>query len=181
MNLIVGLGNDFLQYKNTRHNIGFIILDELAKEYDFTFNIKKDCKSWVSEQVINGIKYIFAKPNQYMNNSGLSLISLCSKYKPTAIIILHDELDLQIGELKSKLGGGANGHNGLKSVSSSIGKNYYKIKIGIGRPKKNIETNADIDISSYVLSDFEKQEISLIKSKKIEIFNMIENIAKTSS
>ncbi|MFO1129958.1 MAG: aminoacyl-tRNA hydrolase [Rickettsiales bacterium] len=201
MYLIAGLGNDFEQYKYTRHNIGFLILDELLNKFNLSFAYKKNLKSHIISSklgyIFNAIlnseeKIIFAKPNQYMNNSGLSILSLISEYKPKKIIILHDELDLKPYEIKYKLGGSDNGHNGLRSISSKIGTNYYRIRIGIGRPEinqnnqtisifeniKKKQNNIKPDISSYVLSNFNKDEIKNYYLQIEKILFILEEIIK---
>lgn len=168
MILITGLGNIGEEYKNTRHNIGFMVLDALAKTYEFP-EWKEKNKYLYSKKVINGKEIILQKPTTYMNLSGEAIQSITSLYKilPEDIIVIHDDLDIKIGEMRTKQGGGNGGHNGLKNIDSHIGTNYYRIRIGISHPR---DVNPKQDVASYVLSKFNKEE----KEKIDEIIKIIE-------
>ncbi|WP_044415733.1 aminoacyl-tRNA hydrolase [Halarcobacter anaerophilus] len=152
MHLIVGLGNIGEKYQLTRHNIGFLVIDEMTKNLN-TSNINKvNFKADVLKSGYN----LFAKPKTYMNNSGEAVVAIKDYYKIDIenIIVIHDDLDLPFGTVKFKTGGGNGGHNGLKSIDSHIGKDYIRVRIGIGKPKTKNE------VVNYVLSNFSKEELN---------------------
>ena len=154
MFLIVGLGNPGKEYENTRQNAGFMAVDALADEYGFApFKAKFD--GAISEGKIEGEKVYLLKPHTYMNLSGNSVVKTANFYKilPQNIIVIHDDMDLPIGKLKAKLGGGAGGHNGLKSIDAAITPNYNRIRIGVGHAK-----DKGADVVNYVLSGFGKED-----------------------
>ena len=130
--LIVGLGNPGTRYGSTRHNVGFMAVDFLAGA-DATW--KKEKNSLTAR----GNNIIYAKPQTFMNLSGAAVQALMTFYKipPQNLIVIHDDLDMEFGKVRTKTGGGAGGHNGIKSIDSAIGNNYQRIKIGIGRPGQN--------------------------------------------
>ena len=156
--LVVGLGNPGPQYETTRHNVGFMVLDELADRtlpMPSTFSIHKRSNSHVVETRFGDKKVILAKPRSFMNLSGDPIAALIRFYKVPKenIIVVHDELDLDFDTVRLKLGGGDNGHNGLRSTTKSLGTNdYYRIRVGIGRPPGR-QAPAD-----YVLRPFSKEE-----------------------
>jgi PTH1 family peptidyl-tRNA hydrolase len=149
MKVLIGLGNPGERYKYNRHNIGFSVVDDIAEKYSQTTWVKKFhgkyCQCWAE-----GKKFLLLKPETYMNNSGQSVASIIAFYKLTIndIIVLHDDLDLKVGQIKIKRSGGHAGHNGIRSIHQSIGEQYTRVKIGIGHPG-----NKDT-VSSYVLSNF---------------------------
>lgn len=151
--LVAGLGNPGDTYKNTRHNIGFTIIDSLANHFKAT-SWKKSFNALCTEIKIQDDRIIFLKPMTYMNNSGAPLQACASFYKiaPEEILVIHDELDLTLGKIKAKLGGGNGGHNGIKSIESTIGKQFYRLRLGIGRPEDKTQ------VSNYVLSNFSSSE-----------------------
>jgi len=155
MTLIVGLGNIGNEYKNTRHNIGFIAIDKLLSNLNFTTINKPIFKG----ELFKSGEYLFLKPSTYMNNSGESIQAVKNFYKieNDNIIVIHDDLDLKLGALKFKRGGGSAGHNGLKSIDKHIGNDYHRIRIGIGRPE------GEIKVIDYVLGKFKEEEL-----KKLE-------------
>ncbi len=157
--LIVGLGNHGDSYKNHRHNAGYIVLDSICKVLNIK-DCKRDKSSVYSSLKFKGNKFFFLKPETYMNNSGVAIQNIKSFFKieNKNIIVLYDELDLKSCQCRIKIGGGDNGHNGIKSVDSLCGKDYVKFKIGIGRPEI-----PNMEISSYVLSDLSKNEIDSMK------------------
>lgn len=170
MYLIVGLGNPGNEHVDTRHNIGFTILDEIFEFNDLS--ITKRFESFFATSELKSNKIILQKPQTYMNLSGKSVLSMCGFYKilPKNIIVIHDDLDLKIGEIRIKNGGGNAGHNGLKSIDDSIGNGYWRIRIGIGRPEiKEM-------VSSYVLSKFLPNEIAEIEKNLDSITKNIEKI-----
>lgn len=157
MHLIVGLGNPGAQYAKNRHNIGFMMIDELIRGAAFGPE-KKQFDGFTSEGTIEtakGLEKILAlKPQTYMNNSGLSVAKALQFYKlkPEQIIVFHDELDLAPGRLRMKRGGGHAGHNGLRSIMAHIGPNFMRARMGIGHPgTKEMVLN-------WVLADFAKAD-----------------------
>ncbi len=176
MILIIGLGNIGNEYENTRHNIGFTVIDNIKDHFDFP-SFKEKGKFIFSKTKINGIDVIIAKPTTYMNLSGEAVLSLSSLYKikPEDIIVIHDDLDIKTSEIRIKQGGGNGGHNGLKSIDSKIGPNYHRIRIGIDHPRNN---NPQIDVSSYVLGKFTKQEKELLNQSIQTITDNFEKIIK---
>lgn len=170
--LIIGLGNIGKDYENTRHNIGFMIVDDLLKHYKISCDKKTKLQAFIAGLAENGNKLLLAKPTTYMNLSGMAVHAICSYYtiKPQDIFVFHDDIDLEIGRIKYKFSGRSGGHNGLKSLDQSIGRDYHRIRVGVGRPSDNI------DVSDYVLANFSKEE-SLIINSSIEIitsnFNLL--------
>jgi PTH1 family peptidyl-tRNA hydrolase len=148
--LIVGLGNPGNEYQNTRHNVGFWLVNQVADIHNIQPKLEKNFNATTAKIFINNNPIHLLCPNTYMNNSGNSLISIVNYYKIpiSSILVVHDDLDLPLGAIKFKLGGGNGGHNGLKSIISRLNnnKNFLRLRIGIGRPITQ-ET-----ISSYVLS-----------------------------
>lgn len=168
MFLIVGLGNPGVQYANTRHNVGFLCVNNIAHRLGFPdFSQKND--SLISERRIDGERFIIQKPQTFMNLSGRAVQNIVSFYKIDTenIIVVHDDLDLNPFEVRIKFAGGNGGHNGLRDIDSAIGKNYWRARIGIGRPLDRV------DVSTYVLSNFYRDEIQKLYNI-LEIFS--ENI-----
>ena len=164
MFLIVGLGNPGIEYAGTRHNVGFLVADALAQAYNFSaFRDKFDGE--IAEGKIGGERVYLLKPQTYMNLSGNAVVKAAHFYKilPENIVVIHDDLDLPVGKIKAKLGGGAGGHNGLKSIDAAISSNYNRIRIGVGHPKGGGEV-----VVNYVLSRFGKSEAELL-NENIEI------------
>jgi PTH1 family peptidyl-tRNA hydrolase len=156
--LLVGLGNPGKSYEGNRHNIGFMAIDHIADEYRFSKSSKKFGGN-LCEGAIGDHKVYAFKPLGYMNTSGGPASEAARFYKipPENVIVIHDELDLPLGKLRVKKGGGNGGHNGLKSIDAHIGKEYWRIRLGIGHP-------GDKDlVSDYVLDDFTKQEKPVLK------------------
>lgn len=147
MTLIVGLGNPGVEYEKTRHNVGFLAIDELLKNQNF---------SDISNAKFKGKLYkisnnLFLKPQTFMNLSGLSVKAVKDFYKPEKIIVIHDDLDLPFGSLRFKFAGSSAGHNGIKSIDELIGANYFRVRIGISHPQKN-------SVKDYVLGRFDDEE-----------------------
>ena len=151
--LIAGLGNPGREYENTRHNIGFKILDALAEPSNIFFNSDRYADKTTTKH--KGRTLVLIKPNTFMNDSGKSVAALSNyfKVKPEEILVIHDELDLSPGHTKLKLGGGHGGHNGIKSISSLLQtNNFWRLRLGIGHPgEKNL-------VNNYVLSKPSKLE-----------------------
>ncbi|MCZ2328716.1 aminoacyl-tRNA hydrolase [Bartonella sp. F02] len=135
MLLIAGLGNPGLHYQNNRHNIGFMAIDVLHQFFSFPLWSKK-FQAETSQSLIHGEKVLLIKPQTFMNLSGQAINEALRFYKLDLnnLIVIHDELDLPTGKVRIKTGGGSNGHNGIKSISTHCGDNYRRIRLGIGRP-----------------------------------------------
>ena len=171
MILIVGLGNPGPKYALNRHNIGFLAIDTLIGVYDAGPERDK-FDSILSETVFQGHKIVFLKPQTYMNESGLAVHKALQFYKltPQDVIVIHDEIDLAPGEVKTKTGGGAAGHNGLKSLDAHIGKEYHRIRLGVGHPGHKD------DVSDYVLSNFGKAEQKWVEDVLADLPNTVEKL-----
>ena len=176
MILIAGLGNIGEEYKNTKHNIGFMTVDKIADDYNFP-EWKEKNKYLFTKTKINDTDVILLKPTTYMNLSGeaVQAITTLYKIKPENIIVIHDDLDLKTGVIKTKQGGGTGGHNGLKSIDSKIGNNYHRIRIGISHPR---DINPNQDVASYVLSKFSPEDMKNITIQVENISKSLEKIIK---
>ncbi|HEY3481562.1 MAG TPA: aminoacyl-tRNA hydrolase [Streptomyces sp.] len=157
--LVVGLGNPGPEYAGNRHNIGFMVADLLAERIGGRFKRAQKAQAQVVEGRIGAPgpanqRVVLAKPQSYMNLSGGPVTALRDFYKvPTGrIIAVHDELDIDYATLRLKLGGGDNGHNGLKSLTKSLGPDYLRVRAGIGRPPGRM------DVAAFVLKDFSSGE-----------------------
>ena len=159
MFLLVGLGNPGQTYEMTRHNVGYLVIDRLLSAYpDIASGKKQKFNSTFFYGQLGSCKVALLQPLLFMNNSGKAVAEAARFYKlePEQIIIFHDDLDLIPGKIKVKRGGGSGGHNGLKSIDQWIGKNYCRVRIGIGHPAyKN-------QVHSYVLGNFSAQEYTMI-------------------
>ncbi len=155
MFLIVGLGNPGKEYENTHHNAGFMVIDALASEYGFGI-FKEKFDGLIAEGKIGREKVYLLKPLTFMNLSGNSVVKAANFYKilPDKVIVIHDDMDLPIGKVKAKIGGGSGGHNGIKSIDAAITPQYNRIRIGIGRA-----VGAAQDPVDFVLSKFSKSEL----------------------
>jgi peptidyl-tRNA hydrolase, PTH1 family len=155
MLLVVGLGNPGPDYALTRHNIGFMAVDALAGAERFTSKFHGETAS----RSIEGEKVILLKPMTYMNNSGRAVQAAMAFYKipPAQVIVLHDELDIGLGKIRIKRGGGANGHNGIKDIDQCIGPDYWRIRLGIGHPGMKEQ------VHGYVLSRFTTDELTQVE------------------
>lgn len=151
--LIVGLGNPGANYEKTRHNIGFMVIDELIRR----FNPSKLSSSSFQGELYKFQNHFLLKPLTFMNLSGKSIGAVKKFYKVEDIVVIHDDLDLPFGTLRFKRGGGHGGHNGLKSADEYISKEYIRVRMGIGKPEHKGE------VASYVLSDFSLQEQQYLK------------------
>lgn len=172
--VIVGLGNPGPEYAGNRHNVGFLVVDALAASDaasdagSGTFKAHKRAKALAWEGRVAGQRVILVKPTTYMNDTGQAVSPLCSFYKvsPDQVIAVHDELDLPFGSLRLKLGGGDNGHNGLKSMRRSLGTgDFFRARVGIGRPPGRM------DPAAFVLRDFsaaERVEVPLLVGRVAE-------------
>lgn len=151
--LIVGLGNPGSQYDKTRHNVGFACLDEINNKFDFS-SLSEKFNSQIADKKYLDFKIKSVKPQSFMNLSGLPVRKIMDFYKIHIddVIVIHDDIDLEFSKVKIKKAGGHAGHNGLKSLDEHIGKDYTRIRIGVGHPGHKGE------VSSYVLGKFTKEE-----------------------
>ncbi|AVN60098.1 aminoacyl-tRNA hydrolase [Mesoplasma entomophilum] len=174
MKLIVGLGNHGSQYEITRHNAGWIALDQLIEKYGFTQQ-KTEHNSIIFFSTINNEKVLFIKPQTYMNNSGIAIQAIMHYYKIGIkdLIILHDEKDFPVGKNQFKMNGSAAGHNGIKSVIQYLGtQNFNRYRIGIGQPEQGWK------IIDWVLSKFRSDELENIISTSKNISEFVNEWTK---
>lgn len=176
MKLIVGLGNPDKIYQNTRHNLGSNILKKyLATKFNATLTTKKSLAAEIFETGQGSQKIIFAIPTKYMNESGISVQKLTQFYKidPIDTYVLHDDLDLEVGDYKIQFDRGPAGHNGVKSIIENLNtQQFNRLRIGISK-----DTN--IPVENYVLLPFKSEELSTIESITPKIFEEIEKIIKS--
>jgi len=174
--LIVGLGNPGDKYATSRHNIGFLIIDQLAKVWNGSLTQEKWDGFYTSFSLPQS-KVFLVKPQTFMNRSGRSVSQYFRffKIKPTRLLVIHDDLDMDVGRIKLVLGGGAGGHNGIKSITGSIGtKEYYRLKIGIGRPGKG-GVHSEYPVEKYVLSSIDENEHEILQSRYNALVGGIES------
>jgi len=148
----VGLGNPGRSYERTRHNVGFLVADELAKRHGGSWRAKK--KAEAASLSLGRKNITLLKPSTYMNNSGAALVG----YEAVQLIVVHDDLDLPAGVVRVKFGGGAGGHNGLRSIVQRLGSDFFRVRVGIGRPP------VGMTVTDYVLGRMDqavKQTVSL--------------------
>lgn len=160
MYLVVGLGNPGRQYENTRHNVGSKAVAKLAKRLKAELSFKSNLDSLSCRTDISGSDVVLLLPQTYMNNSGQAVVLAMKKYniKPEKVIVVHDEIDLLPGTMKIKNGGGSAGHNGIKSIISSIGSGgFVRVRIGIGKPEHGGQSGAEYVLSNITGKD--KKEI----------------------
>ncbi|KRL37745.1 aminoacyl-tRNA hydrolase [Liquorilactobacillus uvarum] len=153
MKLIVGLGNIGKKYENTKHNVGFMTVDKFAEENNVVFN-KTKCEAMIAELFFNGEKILLAKPTTYMNESGRSVGPLLDYFgiDIADFIVIHDDMDLPVGQLRLRQKGSAGGHNGIKSIIAHLNtQNFKRIRIGIDHPQKQ-------SVVDWVLSKFSAQQ-----------------------
>jgi PTH1 family peptidyl-tRNA hydrolase len=153
--LVAGLGNPGREYAGNRHNVGFMVADELARRHGGTWKGKFNAR--VAEVRIDGHKVVLLKPETYMNDSGRSISSAMRFFKlePESVLVVHDETDLPLGRLQARRGGGLAGHNGLRSVAQHLGTpEFLRLRIGVGRPERGDPR----PLADYVLANFEAHE-----------------------
>jgi peptidyl-tRNA hydrolase, PTH1 family len=157
MKTFIGLGNPGKEYELTRHNVGFLVLDELAIRLDTKFKSKRSVEALLAEGQMEDQRILLAKPQTFMNISGRSLLAIMNKYPVTIddVTIIYDDADLAFGDVRIKEGGGAAGHRGMASILNSLpkGTKVNRIRIGIGRP-----SHTDIPLDQFVLQSFSKDE-----------------------
>ena len=169
MLLLVGLGNPNQNNANNRHNVGFKTIDSINNQFKLSKQ-KPKFKGLLTTGNINGEKVYAVKPLTFMNNSGICIKELVEYFKINVenIFVFHDDIDIDLGKIKVKFGGGSAGHNGIESIDKNIGKSYSRIRIGIGRPDKKP------GVSDYVLDDF-------VDDEKENIKTVIQNITESLS
>ncbi len=168
--VIAGLGNPGTRYEKTRHNSGFLVLDALRERCEGSDDPLTDASGWrdkgsaaLAEFRINGETIYGIKPQTYMNRSGDTIGELLRFYKIEAseLLVVHDDIDLPLGRLRLKQGGGEAGHNGLRSISEVLGtRDYHRLRIGVGKPESRQDEDA---VAEYVLSRFSQEEESVLK------------------
>ena len=184
MLLFVGLGNPTPDSENNRHNVDFKIIDSINKEFGLSKQ-KPKFKGLLTTGNIGNKKVYAIKPLTFMNNSGICIRELIEYFKIDAedVIVFHDDLDLEFGKIKAKFGGSSAGHNGISSIDKFIGKDYSRVRIGIGKPKGSINT------ADYVLQNFDEEEtlgiqkiskninesITILVDKKLDLFSSTVN------
>ena len=168
---IIGLGNPGTKYNGTRHNIGKDWVKSIANDVDLDLQVKKKIESTVG--LSDDEKILWGYPNRYVNESGNSINKILKtiNFNLEQIIVIHDDLDLPLGTLKLKIGGGHGGHNGLKSIISHTGKSFIRLRVGIGHPGNKV------DVTNWVLGKFKSTEKDLI----IESFHKFNNIIELLS
>jgi len=164
MILLVGLGNPTPDSNNNRHNIGFKIIDAINQKFGLSKQ-KPKFKGLLTTGNISNKKVYAIKPLTFMNNSGICIRELIEYFKMDAedVIVFHDDLDVDFSKIKTKFGGSSAGHNGIESIDKFIGKDYSRVRVGIGKPEKKIE------VSDFVLTNFTEEE-------KIEVEKVIQSI-----
>ena len=184
MLLFVGLGNPTPDSENNRHNVGFKIIDTINKKFDLSKQ-KPKFKGLLTTGNIGNKKIYAIKPLTFMNNSGICIRELIEYFKIDAedVIVFHDDLDIEFGKIKAKFGGSSAGHNGIASIDKFIGKEYSRVRIGIGKPKTKSS------VTDHVLKDFDDDEIvelekitsiiinsiSILIDKKLDLFSSTVN------
>ena len=187
MLLFVGLGNPTPDSENNRHNVGFKIIDSINKKFNLSKQ-KPKFKGLLTTGNIADKKIYAIKPLTFMNNSGICIRELIEYFKIDAedVIVFHDDLDVEFGKIKAKFGGSDAGHNGIASIDKFIGKDYSRVRIGIGKPKVGIE------VADYVLQNFDEEEflniekitknitdsMSILIEKKLDLFSSTVNNKK---
>jgi peptidyl-tRNA hydrolase, PTH1 family len=152
--LVAGLGNPGREYERTRHNAGWMVMDELARRHDGSFRSK--FSGQLSETRLDDLKLALLKPETYMNVSGQSIGAARKFFKvdPADVLVVHDDVDLEPGRLQAKFGGGLAGHNGLRSIAQALGTNdFLRLRIGVGRPGRGDRRS----VADYVLGGFEPE------------------------
>ena len=173
MFIIVGLGNPTKEYTNTRHNIGFDVIDTIAEELGISV-LEKKHKALIGKGILEGMKIILAKPQTYMNLSGESIRELIDYYKveeKMELIVIYDDISLDVGQLRIRKKGSAGGHNGIKSILNHLGHDeFLRIKMGVGEKPKGY------DLADYVLGHFTKEERKIMDESAILAEKAIELI-----
>lgn len=177
MRLIVGIGNPGKQYFDTRHNIGFQILDEFCKKENLNFQPTKS-NFWIMESILDTFHFFLQKPTTYVNNSGLAVKELTEKLEiePSEIMVIYDDINLDVGKIRIRKSGGDGGHNGIKSIIYHLENNKFtRLRIGIGSKGENEE------LANYVLSKFHNEEIKEIENNIPLIIDLMKQFIEGGS
>lgn len=177
--LVVGLGNIDKEYEGTRHNVGFLCVDEFAKQNDFTsWSTKKDLKCLFTKQLVGDTSVILIKPTTYMNNSGEAVQAVQKFFKldNSKTLVIHDELDIDFGHIRTRVGGGSAGNNGIKSLIQHVGEDFTRIRIGV-----NNEHNQKMDSADFVLAKFNKEEQAHLPKLTREVSTLISEFLATGN
>ena len=153
--LLVGLGNPGDKYFETKHNVGFMLVDKICKELNLKFTADKIFQAEIASTFLNGEKVYFVKPTTFMNESGKAIHALLTYYGLDIedLLVIYDDLDMEVGKIRLRAKGSAGGHNGIKSIIQHIGTQVFnRVKIGIGRPKEGMS------VVNHVLSKFEQDD-----------------------
>jgi PTH1 family peptidyl-tRNA hydrolase len=179
--LIAGLGNPGIKYEKTRHNIGFVVLDQMIKDKNLDWSNNKN--SLYAKSIDSGLTIHWIKPQEFMNLSGKEVSRIAKLYKIpfSQILVVHDEIDIPFGKIKNKIGGGTAGHNGLGDIVERTGdSSFHRLRFGVGKP-----SNPGMDIADFVLQKFTQQEVDLldplIQESKKRILAWIQEREKTIS
>ncbi len=173
--LIVGLGNPGEQYHLTRHNIGFLVVDELVAKWGRS-TYREKWQALHAAESFSGKNLLLIKPLTFMNRSGNAVGQYFRFYKikPDHLLVIHDDLDMNTGRVKLVQGGGAGGHNGIKSIVEALGTaDFFRLKIGIGRPGKG-DIHPEFPVEKYVLSHMTESEVKIFSSKIEDLLRGIE-------
>ncbi|MEW4354866.1 aminoacyl-tRNA hydrolase [Streptococcus pneumoniae] len=175
--LIVGLGNPGDKYVETKHNVGFMIVDKIVKDLNLSFTTDKIFQAALAMTFINGEKVYFVKPLTFMNESGKAVHALLSYYGLDVddLLVIYDDLDMEVGKIRLRAKGSAGGHNGIKSIIKHIGtQDFKRVKIGIGRPKQGMS------VVHHVLGKFDKEDYITILQTLDKVDNCVNNYLQES-
>jgi peptidyl-tRNA hydrolase, PTH1 family len=169
--LVVGLGNPGTEYDNTRHNVGFLVVDKLVEQNSATWRVQKDLKCQISDFRIGPDRVLVIKPTTFMNLSGIAVLAVQNFYKITNenTLVIHDELDIDFGKIRSGAGGGAAGHNGIKSIIALCEQSFNRLRLGVG-PK----VHPDQDSADFVLGKFSTEQKTQLKAITKEALIMLQ-------
>lgn len=175
MKLVLGLGNPEEKFKNTRHNVGFRVLSEYAKVKGIEFSVKEKFRACIAELTVDGEKVLFAKPTTYYNLTGEAARLITDFYKiaPEDVLIIHDELALPFGTIRTRIGGSDAGNNGIKSMNQHLGPDTARIRIGVYN-----ELRDRIDDADFVLSNFTKSEDEVLESVTSKASSIIDSFLR---
>jgi PTH1 family peptidyl-tRNA hydrolase len=175
--LIIGLGNPGKEYALTRHNFGFMILDEFAKNQKLGWTNNKKWQSQIAQFNFENKKIILAKPQTFMNASGIAVKKLVNFYKPVKVIVIYDDLNLDLGVIRLKFSGESGGHNGVKSLIKNISKDFWRLKLGIGPQPQNLSAedfvlqkfnNIEKDLVTKIIKQGNKIILDTLKQENLE-------------
>ena len=176
---IIGLGNPGQEYCNSRHNIGFLILENFSEKYNSKFSLKNKIKSWYSEIKINNFTYRLFMPNTFMNNSGDAVRAIVDWYKIDLdqLFIIVDDIDLPLGKIRFRKKGSSGGHNGLKNIINRLQtENFNRIRIGIGSPNLIEKTNKNFNTISHVLGKISTKETLVLDKVYKQLISSLEQL-----